>query len=112
VEHLISAGADIHQMTAYLIIAHPQTDQQDVEASMHFAHSLGLRLMLSEFSPIPGTPDGERCRAWVNLEEPLWHNKTVFPLLFLGVAEVQRLKALCRALNGKLDGVGHLSSVL
>jgi len=111
VEHLVSAGADIHQMTAYLIIAHPQTDQQDVEASMHFAHSLGLRLMLSEFSPIPGTPDGERCRAWVHLEEPLWHNKTVFPLLFLGAAEVQRLKALCRALNSRLGSVPRLSSV-
>jgi radical SAM superfamily enzyme YgiQ (UPF0313 family) len=111
VEHLIRAGADIHQMTAYLIIAHPQTDQQDVEASMHFAHSLGLRLMLSEFSPIPGTPDGERCRAWVNLEEPLWHNKTVFPLLFLGAAEVQRLKALCHALNSRLESVPRPSSV-
>ena len=111
VEHLVSVGADIHQITAYLIIAHPQTDQQDVEASMHFAHSLGLRLMLSEFSPIPGTPDGERCRAWVDLEEPLWHNKTVFPLRFLGAAEVQRFKALCRALNGRLDAVARLSSV-
>jgi hypothetical protein len=110
VEHLVSAGADIRQMTAYLIIAHPQTDQQDVEASMHFAHGLGLRLMLSEFSPIPSTPDGERCRAWVNLEEPLWHNKTVFPLLFLGAAEVERLKALCRALNSRLASEPRLSS--
>ncbi|MBM3222209.1 MAG: radical SAM protein [Candidatus Tectomicrobia bacterium] len=102
VEALVRAGADIRQITAYLIMAHPQTEQQDVEASMHFAHALGLRLMLSEFSPIPGTPDGERCRAWVDLDEPLWHNKTVFPLLFLGAAEVQRLKALCRALNSQL----------
>lgn len=102
VEHLVSAGADIGELTAYLIIAHPQTDQQDVEASMHFAHSLGLQLMLSEFSPIPGTPDGERCRQWVDLDEPLWHNKTVFPLVFLGATEVQRLKTLCRALNSKI----------
>src|SRR5215831_12161163 len=64
--------------------------------------SLGLRLMLSEFSPIPGTPDGERCREWVDLDEPLWHNKTVFPLVLLGAEEVQRLKALCRELNGTL----------
>lgn len=110
VEHLVSAGADIRQITAYLIIAHPQTAQQDVEASMHFAHRLGLRLMLSEFSPIPGTPDGERCRAWVDLDEPLWHNKTVFPLVFLGAAEVQRLKVLCRELNGKLEGTPRLSA--
>jgi hypothetical protein len=66
---------------------------------MHFAHRLGIRLMLSEFSPIPGTPDGERCRQWVDLDEPLWHNKTVFAHLRLGGAEVQRLKALCRQLN-------------
>jgi hypothetical protein len=111
VEHLVSAGADLHQITAYLIIAHPQTDQQDVEASMYFAHRLGLQLMLSEFSPIPGTPDGERCRAWVDLDEPLWHSKTVFPLVLLGAAEVQRLKALCRALNGRLAGAPRLSSV-
>jgi tRNA A37 methylthiotransferase MiaB len=103
VDHLVSAGADMRQITAYLIIAHPQAAQQDVEASMHFAHSVGVRLMLSEFSPIPGTPDGERCRQWVDLDEPLWHNKTVFPVLFLGAAEVQRLKMLCRQLNHQLD---------
>jgi radical SAM superfamily enzyme YgiQ (UPF0313 family) len=111
VEHLVSAGADIRQITAYLIMAHPQTEQQDIEASMHFAHGLGLRLMLSEFSPIPGTPDGERCRQWIDLDEPLWHNKTVFPLVLLGAAEVQRLKALCRALNGWLEAVSRLSTV-
>jgi radical SAM superfamily enzyme YgiQ (UPF0313 family) len=111
VEHLVSAGADIRQITAYLIMAHPQTEQQDIEASMHFAHDLGLRLMLSEFSPLPGTPDGERCRKWIDLDEPLWHNKTVFPLVLLGTAEVQRLKALCRALNGRLEVVSRLSTV-
>jgi hypothetical protein len=111
VEHLVSAGADIRQITVYLIMAHPQTEQQDIEASMHFAHGLGLRLMLSEFSPIPGTPDGERCRQWIDLDEPLWHNKTAFPLVLLGTAEVQRLKALCRALNGRLEAVSRLSTV-
>jgi radical SAM superfamily enzyme YgiQ (UPF0313 family) len=111
VAHLISAGADGRQITAYLIIAHPQTDQQDVEASMHFAHSLGLQLMLSEFSPIPGTPDGERCRAWVDLDEPLWHNKTVFPLVSLGATAVQGLKALCRELNSRLEGPSRPASV-
>jgi radical SAM superfamily enzyme YgiQ (UPF0313 family) len=102
VDHLVSAGAAAHQITAYLIIGHPQAAHQDVEASMHFAHGLGLRLMLSEFSPIPGTPDGERCRQWVDLDEPLWHNKTVFPLLCLGATQVQRLKTLCRQLNQRL----------
>jgi radical SAM superfamily enzyme YgiQ (UPF0313 family) len=108
VEHLVRAGADLRQITAYLIIAHPHGEQQDVEASMHFVHRLGLRLMLSEFSPIPGTPDGERCRLWVDLDEPLWHNKTVFPLRFLGVEKVQHLKDLGRELNRKLEA-GNLT---
>ena len=104
VASLVRAGVDPHAITVYLIIAHPYGDQQDVEASMQFAHRLGLRIMLSEFSPIPGTPDGECCRAWIDLDEPLWHNKTAFALRFLGVQEVQHLKVLCRALNSRLQG--------
>ncbi len=103
VNHLVRAGADRRLMTAYLIMGHPHGAQQDVERSMCYAHDVGLRVMLSEFSPIPGTPDGERCREWVDLDEPLWHNKTVFPLMFLGDAEVQRLKSLSRDLNRGLD---------
>ncbi len=109
VTYLLRAGADRRHMTAYLIMGHPQGDLQDVEASMRFAHGLGLRVMLSEFSPIPGTPDGERCREWVDLDEPLWHNKTVFPLLLLGAEEVQRLKTLCRELNRRLGHAPELA---
>ena len=87
VDNLVQAGADPSQITAYLIIAHPHEESQSVEASMHFAHDLGIRLMLSEFSPIPGTPDGEVCRRWVDLDEPLWHNKTAFPIAYLGQEE-------------------------
>ena len=102
VENLVTAGADINHIHAYLIVAHPQSDQQNVAASMQFANSLGIRLMLSEFSPIPGTPDGEMCRKWVDLDEPLYHNKTAFPILSLGATEVNRLKNLCRELNQSL----------
>jgi radical SAM superfamily enzyme YgiQ (UPF0313 family) len=102
VEHLVKAGAALQHITAYLIIGHPLATQQDIDASMQYAHSLGLRLMLSEFSPIPGTPDGERCRQWVDLDEPLWHNKTAFTAHRLGLLEVQRLKRLCRELNQHL----------
>jgi len=99
VDHLIAAGASRDAITAYLIVGHPNTDQQQVEASMHFAHDLGIRVMLSEFSPIPSTPDGEKCRRWVDLDEPLCHNKTAFCLRFLGEERVNRLKSQCRELN-------------
>jgi radical SAM superfamily enzyme YgiQ (UPF0313 family) len=74
VNHSFAAGAEL--LHAYLIVGHPLGDEQSVEESMHFASSLGIKVMVSEFSAIPGTPDGESCCGWIDLEEPLWHNKT------------------------------------
>ena len=102
VEHLTAAGAKPASITAYQILGHPQTDIQELEASMRFANSLGIRGMLADFSPIPGTPDGEYCRQWVNMDEPLFHNKTAFPIILLGNDELNRLKDLQRRLNGSL----------
>jgi hypothetical protein len=72
---------------------------QDVEASLRFVYEVGIRSMLAEFSPIPGTRDGEACRQWIDLDEPLNHNKTAFPIRRLGWTEVQRLKAFSHHLN-------------
>lgn len=102
VENLLAAGADPRHLHAYIIVGHPNSDEQEVEESMRFAHSLGIRVMLSEFSPIPGTPDGETCRPRVDLDEPLSQNKTYFTLLSLGEAEINRLKSLAAALNHRL----------
>lgn len=99
VERLVSAGAKREHITAYLIMGHPQAELQNVEASIRFVRDVGIRCMLAEFSPIPGTPDGEACRQWVDLDEPLWHNKTVFPILHLGWDEVQRLKRIAHEAN-------------
>jgi radical SAM superfamily enzyme YgiQ (UPF0313 family) len=112
IDNLYQAGANLEDVTAYLIIAHPQGELQNVEASMRFANSLGIRVMLSDFSPIPGTPDGEACRNWVDLDEPLMHNKTAFPIIFLGEGEVNRLKQICRELNGKISSHERHQSVV
>jgi hypothetical protein len=99
VDHLFAAGASPDAITAYLIIGHPHAEQQQVEASMRFAHELGIRVMLSEFSPIPGTPDGEACRRWIDLDEPLCHNKAWFTAISLGHEVASGFKSLCRELN-------------
>jgi len=82
--------------TVMIIIGHPESEGQNVEDSIRFAAAQGARVMLSEFAPIPGTPDGESCRAYTNLDEPLNHNKTAFTLRALGGETVNRLKALAR----------------
>jgi radical SAM superfamily enzyme YgiQ (UPF0313 family) len=103
VRHLTAAGAEPASITAYQILGHPHGDIQELEKSMRFANSLGIRGMLADFSPIPGTPDGEYCRKWVDMDEPLFHNKTVFPIILLGFDETNRLKDLQRQLNRNLD---------
>jgi len=102
VRYLIASGAKPENITAYQILGHPHIDIQELEASMHFVQSLGIRGMLADFSPIPGTPDGEYCRKWVDLDEPLMHNKTAFPIILLGFDQTNRLKDLQRRLNRKL----------
>ncbi|HQH27774.1 MAG TPA: radical SAM protein [Oligoflexia bacterium] len=102
VQIMLRAGLQRPLITAYLMLGHPLQTLQDLELSIRAVHELGIRVMLSEFSPIPGTPDGERCRELVDLDEPLWHNKTAFPLKLLGSEEVNRWKTLVRELNEKL----------
>ena len=101
-EYLIAAGAEPANITAYQILGHPHIGIQELESSMRFVHSLGIRGMLADFSPIPGTPDGDYCRKWVNMDEPLMHNKTAFPIILLGFDETNRLKELQRKLNRSL----------
>ncbi len=99
VEHLKGAGANAADIIAYQILGHPRTDIQQLEESMHFVASLGIRGMLADFSPIPGTPDGDYCSKWVDMSEPLFHNKTAFPIIAMGFDETNRLKDLQRKLN-------------
>ena len=99
VANLKSAGANPNDITAYQILGHPKTDLADLEESMRFVNRLGIRGMLADFSPVPGTPDGELCRKWVDMDEPLFHNKTAFPIILLGFDETNRLKDLQRQLN-------------
>jgi len=102
VKHLRGAGAEPSSITAYQILGHPFSDIQQLEESMQFVKSLGIRGTLADFSPIPGTPDGEYCGKWVDMDEPLFHNKTAFPIILMGFNETNRLKDLQRHLNRAL----------
>lgn len=73
-----------------------------MELSIRFAHHCGTRVLLSEFSPIPGTVDGEKCRKWADIREPLSHNKTAFALRRMGEEDMNRLKLLAHSLNSHL----------
>jgi len=96
---LRAAGAQ--SILSYVIAGHPDTDTQELEPSIRFAHRCGTRVLLSEFSPVPGTADGDKSEPWADLAEPLSHNKTAFAIRRLGADSVNALKALCRSLNSQ-----------
>ncbi len=99
VEILIKAGANPKNITAYIILGHPKGDLQQVEDSMQKVHDLGIRIQLADFSPIPGTEDGQLCSKWVDMDEPLCHNKSAFPCWVYGFEEINRFKNICREMN-------------
>ena len=102
VRYLRNGGAAANEITAYQILGHPSTDVQQLEESMRYANSLGIQTMLADFSPIPNTPDWIKCGEYIDISEPLMHNKTAFPIILLGEDETNRLKDMCRALNRSL----------
>lgn len=104
-EDLLQARDALYQANAlknavvYEMLGHPRLDPCQLENSMKTASQLGFQIMLSDFSPLPKTPDGELCGDKINLAEPLNHNKTVFPIRLLGFEQVNQFKDLCRQLN-------------
>jgi hypothetical protein len=100
VRFLREAGAQ--SVVTYIIVGHPDSEEQDPEASIRFAHRCGTRVLLSEFSPVPGTPDFVRSLQWAELNEPLSHNKTAFAIRRLGGDNLNKLKGLTQSLNANL----------
>ena len=99
VKNLKQAGFKGNDITAYLIAGHPKQTEKLVADSINFVTECGIHCMLAEYSPIPGTPDGELCKSYVDLSEPLNQNSSVFPLYTFGAEKMQRLKDLCRGNN-------------
>ena len=105
IDNLVLAGFNRLDITVYVMLGHPLSTTFATEQSIRLVYNLGVRSMLAEFSPLPDTPDGEYCRKWLDLDEPLWHNKTVFSIKLLGFDETNRLKQLSHDLNRKLTKV-------
>jgi radical SAM superfamily enzyme YgiQ (UPF0313 family) len=106
VSHLQAAGFGPAHLGAYLLAGLPGQPLEEVEATVRFVQDLGVQAKLALFSPIPGTPDGDR--ALPPGADPLLHNNTVYPYL-LGpeyVRSLQRVKLLAKEGNLALANAG------
>jgi radical SAM superfamily enzyme YgiQ (UPF0313 family) len=105
--NLKTAGYDPKDIGVYLLIGLPDQSPEEVLEDMHLVHSLGARVKLAEYSPIPGTQEFQRTvRRRPEIEqEPLTHNRVTFPLSDTpeDYRAWERLKTNARFLNSLLD---------
>ncbi len=94
VENLVSANAERSNITAYIMMGHPLQRVEDVYESMDFMKKLRIRFMLSEYSPVPKTRDFKLAMKVANLpeDEPLYQNKTAYPIFLWGEETVNSIK--------------------
>lgn len=96
---LKAAGYGPAGLRAYLLAGLPGQPLAEVEAGVRLVHGLGVQAELTLFSPIPGTPEGDR--ALPAGADPLLHNNTVYPYL-VGpdyARDLQRIKEQVKAGN-------------
>ena len=90
VQYLIAAGIDKKDIGIYLLAGLPDQDAQEVADSIIFVNSLGVRPYLSEFSPIPATPEWEKLKKQNIITDdfdPILTNNTIFFRLFSKITE-------------------------
>jgi hypothetical protein len=101
-DNLISLGADRKNIAAYLLMGHPKMTIEMLEETLFYLSTRNIRPSLSEFSPIPGTPDGDLCGDRTDLNEPLNHNKMAWTIRFYGENGYQQIKELANRITRKI----------
>jgi len=79
---LLKAGYRGSDIGLYILCGLPGQSPDEVRDSIEFARSCGGRSVITEFSPIPGTPIWEEAveTSPYDIEnEPLYHNNTLLP---------------------------------
>ncbi|MGE0825365.1 MAG: radical SAM protein [Candidatus Binatia bacterium] len=115
VHHLVRAGFTPRQLETYIIMGLPQQPLDEVIDTILYANSLGVRIRLSSFSPIPGTLDYERALtsgALPATADPLLTNNTIVPLVrtTAGYAQFHTVSQFVRTLNEEVQHGRRCSS--
>jgi radical SAM superfamily enzyme YgiQ (UPF0313 family) len=108
IDYLASAGFRRKDVDVYVIMGLPDQTFEEVVTSMIFVTSLGAKVKLTSFSPIPGTNDWKRSIELYNLPadiDPLLTNNSIFPLSRedFSYDMFQQIKNLSKVLNYGLD---------
>lgn len=109
-EYLRGAGFGPESLGVYVLTGLPGQPHEEVGKSLDYLETLGVRIHLAQFSPIPHTVLYEQHRgsARYPLEEPMFQNNALFPFEWDGFTEgdLNRLKQRVRERNGRLGQGG------
>jgi len=99
IDCLLAAGMSRDCIGVYLLVGLPDQDLEEIEESILYVQSLGVRPYLAEFSPIPGTLDWQRLERKNIVSknmDPLLTNNTIFYRLYkdYDTERFRRLKRL------------------
>ena len=115
IDYLEAAGYRRKDLDVYVIMGLPGQGYEEVITSMFFVTSLGAKVRLTSFSPIPGTKDWSQAIELYNLPgdiDPLLTNNSIYPLQRADFPYdvFEQIKNLSKALNYGLDhGVNFFS---
>jgi radical SAM superfamily enzyme YgiQ (UPF0313 family) len=101
---LKDAGFGGGEIITYVLAGMPDQAPEEVEGSIRHAASLGVRISVAEYSPVPGTSLWDRtvsASPFPIADEPLFQNNSLFPLrrAEFTTGDLQRLKDLARGLS-------------
>ncbi len=83
ISNLVKAGVNPDDIGVYVLMGLPDQTLNEVLASVNFVKSLGVKINIASFSPIPGTIDWKRAvenNLWSNDTDLLLSNTSIFPL--------------------------------
>jgi len=104
ISHLKKHGFKKKEIGTYLMYGLPRQDLKEVKEGVRFLKNLGVRINLTEFSPIPHTLCWEELKEQGvinNSIDPLLTNNSVFSYLFSGYdpREIEKLKLKVKEYN-------------
>ena len=108
VQHLTKAGYDKKSLESYVLMGLPNQSHEEIYQSILFVHSLGIKVKLASYSPIPGTVDYQRSVESGQFPadaDPLLTNKTIYPLHrdTDSYSKFQGIRQLVNILNQAVD---------
>ena len=105
-QSLKNAGFRSKDIVVYIMAGLPG-HAEEVEATVQSVARFGVRVSVSEFSPVPGSLLWEDCvkkSSYPLDKEPLFQNNTIFPMSWEGFThkDLWRIKMNVRSLNSRL----------